>query len=260
MKLLGKNPKMICGFEERETGERAAAGAGGGTGTCGGRSGQRQGARGDGCPARRPSGSAAAAPLGLTAGPESQRSGGSGGLTILPRGPVPSNRHRPRCGSAGGSSLTFPAGGASARCPGPGGGGGGDDVGRGEGREEDWIRSGSRRRRKEKEEEPLEPEPPLPEPPLSTRGGSPSMPLSLSYCQYHRAAESMAQVQPNLLASSARPRCPLTGGFKREARPHWPASAFTPMPACSGESRSGIGGGGGAEKQEGGRRGDRRLG
>lgn len=131
MKLLGKNPKMICGFEERETGERAAAGAGGGTGTCGGRSGQRQGARGDGCPARRPSGSAVAAPLGLTAGPESQRSGDSGGLTILPRGPVPSNPHRPRCGSAGGSSLTFPAGGASARCPGPGGGG--DDVGRGKG-------------------------------------------------------------------------------------------------------------------------------
>ncbi|XP_044926223.1 loricrin-like [Mustela putorius furo] len=116
-----------------ETGVRAAAGAGGGTGTCGGRSGQRRGARGDGCPARRPSGSAAAAPLGLTAGPEPQRSGGGdggGSLTILPRGPVPSNRHRPRCGSAGGSSLTFPAGGASARCPGPGGGGG-DDVGRG---------------------------------------------------------------------------------------------------------------------------------
>lgn len=130
LKLLGKNPKMICGFEGRETCERAAAGAGGGTGTCGGRSGQRQGARGDGCPARRPSGSAAAAPLGLTAGPEPQRSGGGGGgLKILPRGPVPSNRHRPRSGSAGGSSLTFPAGGASARCPGPGGDG--DDVGRG---------------------------------------------------------------------------------------------------------------------------------
>ncbi|XP_048969199.1 uncharacterized protein LOC118355576 [Canis lupus dingo] len=132
---------MICGFEGRENGVRAAAGTGGGAATCGGRSGQRQGARGDGCPARRPSGSAAAAaaaaPLGLTAGPEAQRSGGGdgggGGLTTLPRGPVPSNRHRPRCGSAGGSSLTFPAGGASARCPGPGGGGGGGggDVGRG---------------------------------------------------------------------------------------------------------------------------------
>lgn len=125
---------MICGFEGRETRERAAAGAGGRTPTCGRRSGQRQGARGKGCPARRPSGSAAAAaPLGLTAGPEPQRSGGGGGggLTILPNGPVPSNRHRPRCGSAGGSSLTFPAGGASARCPGPGGGGG--DVGRGKG-------------------------------------------------------------------------------------------------------------------------------
>lgn len=60
--------------------------------------------------------------------------------------------------------------------------------GEGEGREEDWIRSDSRRRRKEKEEEPLELEPPLPEPPFNTRGGSPSMPLSLSYCQYHRAA------------------------------------------------------------------------
>lgn len=134
LKLLGKNPKMICGFEGRETRERAAAGAGGGTPTCGRRSGQRQGAWGKGCPARRPSGSAAAAaPLGLTAGPEPQRSGGGGGgLTILPHGPVPSNRHRPRCGSAGGSSLTFPAGGASARCPGPGGGGGGD-VGRGKG-------------------------------------------------------------------------------------------------------------------------------
>lgn len=131
LKLLGKNPKMICGYEGRETRERAAAGTGGGTPTCGRRSGQRQGARGEGCPARRPSGSAAAAPLGLTAGPEPQRSGG-GGLTILPHGPVPSNRHRPRSGSAGGSSLTFPAGGASARCPGPGGGGGGD-VGRGKG-------------------------------------------------------------------------------------------------------------------------------
>lgn len=129
MKLLGKNLKMICGLEGREMGEGAAAGAGGGTGTCRGRSGQLQGARGDGCPVQGPSGSAAAEPLGLTAGPEPQRSGGGGGLTILPRGPVPSNRHRPRCGSAGGSSLTFLAGGASARCPGPGGGG--DDVGRG---------------------------------------------------------------------------------------------------------------------------------
>lgn len=151
LKLLGKNPKMICGFEGRETGERAAAGAGGGTLTCGRRSGQRQGARGDGCPARRPSGSAAAVPLGLTAGPESQRSGGGGGgLTILPRGPVPSNRHRSRCGSAGGSSLTFPAGGASARCPGPGGGG--DDVGRGgkggrKTRSAAAAREGRRRRR-----------------------------------------------------------------------------------------------------------------
>ncbi|XP_033043683.1 glycine-rich protein DOT1-like [Trachypithecus francoisi] len=121
---------MICGLEGRETGEGAAAGAGGGTGTCTGRSGKLRGARGDGCPVRGPSGSAAAEPLGLTAGPEPQRSGGGGGLTILPRGPVPSNRHRPRCGSAGGSSLTFLAGGASASCPGPGGGGG-DDVGRG---------------------------------------------------------------------------------------------------------------------------------
>lgn len=113
LKLLGKNPKMICGFEGRENGVRAAAGTGGGAATCGGRSGQRQGARGDGCPARRPSGSAAAAaaaaPLGLTAGPEAQRSGGGdgggGGLTTLPRGPVPSNRHRPRCGSAGGAEA-----------------------------------------------------------------------------------------------------------------------------------------------------------
>ena len=242
--------------EGRETGERAAAGAGGGTGACGGRSGQRQGARGDGCPERRPSGSAAAAPLGLTAGPEPQRSGGGGGLTILPRGPVPSNRHRPRCGSAGGSSLTFPAGGASARCPGPGGCS--DDEGRGEGREEEWIRSGSRRRRKEKKE-PLGLEPPLPEPPFGARGGSPSMPLSLSYCQYHRAAESMAHAQPNLLASSARLQRPLTGGFKREARPHWPVFAFTPLSACWVETRSGIGGGG-AEKQEGGKRGGRGLG
>lgn len=83
LKLLGKNPKMICGFEGRENGVRAAAGTGGGAATCGGRSGQRQGARGDGCPARRPSGSAAAAaaaaPLGLTAGPEAQRSGGGDG-------------------------------------------------------------------------------------------------------------------------------------------------------------------------------------
>lgn len=36
LKLLEKNPKMICGFEGRETSVRAAAGAGGGTGTCGG--------------------------------------------------------------------------------------------------------------------------------------------------------------------------------------------------------------------------------
>ena len=86
-------------------------------------------------PGQRPSGSAAAAaPLGLTAGPEPLRSGGGGGggggLTTLPRGPVPSNRHRPRFDSAGGSAFTFPAGGASARCPGPGGG---DDKRRGQG-------------------------------------------------------------------------------------------------------------------------------
>lgn len=129
--------------------------------------------------------------------------------------------------------------------------------GGGEGREEDWIRSGSRR--KEEEVEPLELEPPLPESPFRNRGGSPSMPLSLSYCQYHRAAESMAHAQPNPLANSARPRSPLTGGFKREARPHWPACAFTPMPARSAEGRSGIGGRG-AEKQEGGKSGDRGLG
>lgn len=61
LKLLGKNPKMICGLEGRETRERAAAGAGGGTPTCGRRSGQRRGARGEGCPVRCPSGSAAAA-------------------------------------------------------------------------------------------------------------------------------------------------------------------------------------------------------
>lgn len=113
-------------------GERVAAAAAGSGRR--GRSGQRLGVRGDGGPVRRPLGSAAAAaaaPVGLTAGPEPQRSGGGGGgggLTILPRGPVPSNRHRPCCGSAGGSLLTFPAGGASARCPGPGG-----DVGRGKG-------------------------------------------------------------------------------------------------------------------------------
>lgn len=68
LKLLGKNPKMICGFAGLETGKGAAAGADGGTGTCRGRSRQQRGARGDGCPVRRPSGSAAAAPLGLTAG------------------------------------------------------------------------------------------------------------------------------------------------------------------------------------------------
>lgn len=79
------------------------------------------------------------------------------------------------------------------------------------------------------------PEPPLPEPPFATRAGSPSMPLSLSYCQYHRAAESMAHAQPNLLAGRARLRRPPTGDFKREARPHWSASAFTPRPACSAE-------------------------
>lgn len=114
-------------------------------------------------------------------------------------------------------------------------------------------------RQQAKEEEPLELEPPLPESPFGTRSGCPSMPLSLSYCQYHRAAESMAHAQPNLLGSSARPRRPLTGCFKREARPHWPASAFTPMPACAAERRSGIGGGG-AETLEGGKRGERGLG
>lgn len=44
-----------------------------GPGLAGGRSGQRQGTWGDGSPARRPSGSAAAALLGLTARPEPQR-------------------------------------------------------------------------------------------------------------------------------------------------------------------------------------------
>ena len=78
-------------------------------------------------------------------------------------------------------------------------GGCSDDEGRGKGREEDWIRSGNRRRRKEKRE-PLGLELPLPEPPFGARGGSPSMPLSLSYYQYHRAAESMAHAQPKLLA------------------------------------------------------------
>lgn len=77
------------------------------------------------------------------------------------------------------------------------------------------------------------------------------MPLSLSYCQYHRAAESMAQAQPNLLAGRARLRRPPTGDFKREARSHWPPRAFTPRQACSAESWSGIGGARGAEKQEG---------
>lgn len=70
----------------------------------------------------------------------------------------------------------------------------------------------------------------------------------------------MAHAQPNLLASSARLRRPLTGNFKREAKLHWSACAFTPLSACSAESRSRIGGGGGwAGKQEGGKRGDRGL-
>jgi hypothetical protein len=171
LKLLGKNPKMICGFEGRETGEQAAAGVGGGTRSYRGLSAQRRAARGDGCPMQRPSGSAAAAaaPLGLRAGPEPQRSGGSGGLTILPRGLVPSNLHRPRGGSACGSSLTLPAGGASACCP---------DLaaaeatwGGWERREEDWICSGREQRSLEEEKEPLELEPPLPEPPFATRVG-----------------------------------------------------------------------------------------
>lgn len=205
------------------SGLRARGRGGGGRrpGTHRGRSGQQRRAPGYyGRPGRRPSGSAVAAVfLGLSAGPEPQRSGsGSGGLTSLLRGPVPSNRHRPGCGSAGGSSFTFPAGGASARCTGPGGGGGGGgDAGRGR-REEAWVCSGSKHRSREEELEP--PEPPLPEPPFATRAGSPSMPLSLSYCQYHRAAESMAQAQPNLLASRARLRRPPTGDFKREARLH----------------------------------------
>lgn len=137
-------------------GGRQARGRGGGgrrPGTHRGRSGQRRRAPGYGSPGRRPSGSAVAAVLlGLSAGPKSQRSGsGSGGLTSLPRGPVPSNRHRPGCGSAGGSSFTFPAGGASARCTGlGGGGGGGGDAGRGR-REEAWICSGSERGSREEE-------------------------------------------------------------------------------------------------------------
>lgn len=121
--------------------------------------------------------------------------------------------------------------------------------GGGERREGAWICSGSERGNRKEELEP--PEPPLPEPPFATRGGSPSMPLSLSYCQYHRAAESMAQAQPNLLAGRARLRRPPTGDFKREARSHWPPRAFTPRQACSAESWSGIGGARGAEKQEG---------
>lgn len=131
---------------------RGRDGGGRRPGTHRGRSGQRRRAPGYGSPGRRPSGSAVVAVLlGLSAGPKSQRSGsGSGGLTSLPRGPVPSNRHRPGCGSAGGSSFTFPAGGASARCTGPGGGGGGGDAGRGR-REEAWICSGSERGSREEE-------------------------------------------------------------------------------------------------------------
>lgn len=139
--------------------------------------------------------------LGLTAGPESQRSGG--GLTILPREPVPSNRHRPRCGSAGGSSLTFPAGGASARCPGPGGGGV-DEVGRG-GRERGRLNPQRQQKKEGGGVGAVGAGASAARAPFGTRGGSPSIPLSLSYCQYHRAAESMAHAQPNLLASSTRP-------------------------------------------------------
>lgn len=235
---------------------RAAAGADGGTGTCRGRSGQRHGARGDGCPARRPFGSAVAVPLGLTAGPEPQRSSGGGGRPHTPpprarpikSAPTPLRFRRWLLVHIPGGRRLCSLLRTQRR-----------QRRRGEGgREEDWIRSSSRRRRKEKEGS-LELEPPLPEPPFSSRGGSWSMPLSLSYCQYHRAAESMAHAQPTLLASRARLRHPLTGGFKREATPHWSESAFTPMPACSAESRSGIGGGG-AEKQDGRKRGGLGLG
>jgi hypothetical protein len=202
LKLLGKNPKMICGFEGRETGEQAAAGVGGGTRSCRGLSAQRRAARGDGCPVRRPSGSAAAAaaPLGLRAGPEPQRSGGSGGLTILPRGLVPSNLHRPRGGSACGSSLTFPAGGASACCPGPGSSGG--DVGR-VGKE-----GGRLDLQRQRTEESGGGEGAAGAGAAAARAairyprGSPSMQLSLSYCQYHQPAESIAHTQPNFLPSS----------------------------------------------------------
>ena len=75
------------------------------------------------------------------------------------------------------------------------------------------------------------------------------MPLSLSYCQYHRAAESMAHAQPNLLARRARPRRPVTGCFKREAKPHWSTPAFTHLSARWAERRAGIGGWG-AETRE----------
>lgn len=55
----------------------------------------------------------------------------------------------------------------------------------------------------------------------------------------------MAHSQPNLLASSARPPRPSTGGFKREAKPDWSISAVTLVPASSAESRYAIGGGAG---------------
>ncbi|XP_078222060.1 uncharacterized protein LOC144581623 [Callithrix jacchus] len=157
---------MICVLEGLETGKRAAAGTDGGTGTCRGRSGELLGARGDGCRLRRPSGSAAAEPLGLTAGPEPPR----------PHDPPP--RARPIKSAPtplrlrrwllahipGGWRLSSLPGTRRRRRQRGDGGKGGRKTG-----------SGSKRRGPEKEEAPQEPEPPLPEPQFAIRGGSQSI-------------------------------------------------------------------------------------
>lgn len=118
--------------EGRETGE-GRSGAGGGTGTCRGE--VRTAA---GSPGRRLSGTASlrfrgGGLLGLTAGPEPQRSRGGRGLTILPAGP--SHQIGTDCVRLAGeaTSLTFPAGGASARASDPAA----EATTRGGGREEE---------------------------------------------------------------------------------------------------------------------------
>lgn len=100
-------------------------------------------------------------------------------------------------------------------------------------------------------------EPLLPEPQFDTRGGSPiNAPFSL-LLSISQAAESMAHAQPNLLASGARLRRPLTGNFKREAKLHWSACAFLPYQHVRLRADRGLAAGSGRNRRVG--RGDQGL-